>query len=242
MRLALQDGRSALHCAAAAGKLKVLKVLRDLGADLAMREVSGRTAYELAAIHGHHQLVSTKQEKLWETAWMPPRPDLQVVTARYISMRPRPGRVHWTDVNQKRLRTSAKVGDANSVRDLLDAGADPDLKDEFGRTATDFAAEYGHKDVIEELREADRDRHVPDPDEEEERLVEYIEAAEDFESDMEDLEDVAEGLEDDAPVDDAPPPPREDKKRPKKGRKARVAISYDDEEEEKPEMATAMAF
>lgn len=79
-------------------------------------------------------------------------------------------------------------------------------------------------------------------EEEEERLVEYIEAAEDFESDMEDLEDVAEGLEDDAPVDDAPPPPREGKKRPKKGRKARVAISYDDEEEEKPEMATAMAF
>ena len=95
-------------------------------------------------------------------------------------------------------------------------------------------------DSAQDLELAEMEAESED-EEEEERLVEYIEAAEDFESDMEDLEDVAEGLEGDAPVDDAPPP-REDKKRPKKGRKARVAISYDDEEEEKPEMATAMAF
>tara|TARA_B100000405_G_scaffold70288_1_gene48262 strand:+ start:23 stop:886 length:864 start_codon:yes stop_codon:yes gene_type:complete len=96
-------------------------------------------------------------------------------------------------------------------------------------------------DSAQDLELAEMEAESED-EEEEERLVEYIEAAEDFESDMEDLEDVAEGLEGDAPVDDAPPPPREDKKRPKKGRKARVAISYDDEEEEKPAMATAMAF
>ncbi|KAH8073350.1 hypothetical protein JL720_10940 [Aureococcus anophagefferens] len=96
-------------------------------------------------------------------------------------------------------------------------------------------------DSAQDLELAEMEAEYED-EEEEERLVEYIEAAEDFESDMDDLEDVAEGLEDGAPVDDAPPPPREDKKRPKKGRKARVAISYDDEEEEKPAMATAMAF
>ena len=80
------------------------------------KETTGRTAFELAAIHGHHQLVGKKQEKLWRSSSIPPRPDLHVVTARDVSMWPRPRRVHWSDVNQKRLRTNAAHGNWTQVR------------------------------------------------------------------------------------------------------------------------------
>ncbi|KAH8046929.1 hypothetical protein JL721_12270 [Aureococcus anophagefferens] len=78
----------------------------------------------------------------------------------------------------------------------------PEMHYNAASTPQDGAAGDGGRAMVDE--------------EEEERLVEYIEAAEDFESDMEDLED--------------------------KGRKARVVHPYDDDEEEKPAMATAAAF
>ena len=61
----VQDGFSAMHCAAQAGRLKVLKVLKELGADLNQKELSGRTAFELAALHGHHKLVGSQHAELW---------------------------------------------------------------------------------------------------------------------------------------------------------------------------------
>ena len=69
-----QEGWSALHCAAAAGRLKVLKLLKELGADMAAREVSGRTAFEFAAMHGHHELMGQRTAGLWKSSTMPPRP------------------------------------------------------------------------------------------------------------------------------------------------------------------------
>ena len=125
------------------------------------KETSGRTAFELAAIHGHHQLVGKKQEKLWRSSSIPPRPDLHVVTARDVSMWPRPRRVHWSDVNQKRLRTNAAHGNWTQVRALLDAGADPDAEDEFGRTAADLAEAKGHMDIVSELKDAERHPELP---------------------------------------------------------------------------------
>ena len=111
-------GWSPLHCAAVAGRLKVLKLLKDLGADMAAREVSGKTAFELAAMHGQHELVGKSQQGVWKGAAMPPRPDLHCVSARDIAMPPRPGRVHWSDVNQRRLRLAAKRGDLKRVHGL----------------------------------------------------------------------------------------------------------------------------
>ena len=149
-----QDGFSAMHCAAQAGRLKVLKVLKELGADLNQKELSGRTAFELAALHGHHKLVGSQHAELWNVQKLgvnefPPRPDLHNITARNVAIHPRPGRVHWTDVNQKRLRTYAMHGDLMRVRACLAAGADPDAEDEKGMTAGALAAEKGHNDIVE---------------------------------------------------------------------------------------------
>ena len=51
-------------------------------------------------------------------------------------------------------------GDLMRVRACLAAGADPDAEDEKGMTAGALAAEKGHKDIVEELREANRDDFV----------------------------------------------------------------------------------
>jgi hypothetical protein len=169
-----QMGFSALHCAAIGrhaadknevdrrrtGQLKVLKALKTLGADFAQVELGGFSAFDLAALHGQHHLVAPKQAELWQTASFPPRRELHHVSARELPFKPKPGRVHWSDVNQKRLRTAARAGDLQSVQALLSAGADPDARDEHGRTAADRALERGHKHIVEELRNADREPFV----------------------------------------------------------------------------------
>ena len=75
-----------------------------------------------------------------------------------------------------------------------------------------------------------------DAESEEERLVEFIEAAEESDSDLEDLEQRHE--EQARPLEYSQPPPAA-KRKP---RRARVAIEYDDEDEEEAEPAAAMAF
>ena len=142
--------------AARGGHLKVLTLLKRLGADMAAKELTGRTAFELAAMHGQHHLMQKRE--LWEAAGqMPPRPNLHVISAKEIyGLAPEPGRVHWSDVNQKRLRLAAQRGELSTVRQLLKCGADPDAEDELGRSAADLAAARGHVVVVEELKEAPR--------------------------------------------------------------------------------------
>ena len=149
-----EEGCTALHCAAKAGRLSVLRLLKDFGANLDARTQNGMTAFEIAAQYGHHHLVS--KPALWDMAPEKGkyRPDLHVVSAFGISLHPRPGRVHWTDVNQKRLRVSAMLGDAASVKALLKAGADPTAKDERGRAASQLAEQMGFLDLADDLNHA----------------------------------------------------------------------------------------
>lgn len=51
------------------------------------------------------------------------------------------------------LQRAARVGDIGIVRILLNAGTDPDAKDDEGRTPTDWATEKGHDDIVAMLHE-----------------------------------------------------------------------------------------
>ena len=53
-----------MHLAARSGHLKVITLLKKLGADMAATEITGRTAFELAAMHGQHHLIARRMEAL----------------------------------------------------------------------------------------------------------------------------------------------------------------------------------
>jgi ankyrin repeat protein len=52
------------------------------------------------------------------------------------------------------LHSAAANGDAELVRFLLDAGADPDARQDEGKSAADVAAEKGHAEIAGLLRDA----------------------------------------------------------------------------------------
>ena len=65
----------------------------------------------------------------------------------------------------KKLYEVSKAGDCKRVRELLEAGADPDkYKDKEGVTALGGAALKGHNEVVKTLIQAKCDLNVKDKD------------------------------------------------------------------------------
>ncbi|GGP19728.1 hypothetical protein GCM10007981_04580 [Thermocladium modestius] len=64
----------------------------------------------------------------------------------------------------KELLEAAEYGDAKKVKTLLEAGADPNTKDEYGSTPLHWAALKGHLDVVELLLKHGADPNVKDED------------------------------------------------------------------------------
>ena len=62
------------------------------------------------------------------------------------------------------LLDAARSGDIQSVRELLDRGADPNIRNNDGWTALDIASEYGHTDIVELLEDIDPFDELSDPD------------------------------------------------------------------------------
>ena len=60
------------------------------------------------------------------------------------------------ELNKKLIYTSAR-GNTEQVRELLDAGADIDIQDKFGRTALMLSAAYGRADTVKLLLDAGAD-------------------------------------------------------------------------------------
>ncbi|KAF5988695.1 ankyrin protein [Fusarium bulbicola] len=61
------------------------------------------------------------------------------------------------------VHIAAQFGLTKIVSQLLDSGAEADVKDDFGRTPLSYAAEYGHKDTVELLmKHADTDTDSTD--------------------------------------------------------------------------------
>jgi ankyrin repeat protein len=59
---------------------------------------------------------------------------------------------HRTSGNFTPLMQAALVGQLEIVRILLDAGADPAVEDTSGRTASDYAEEKEHKEIVDLLK------------------------------------------------------------------------------------------
>lgn len=119
------DGVSALYLACYAGHLPVVALLLDWGVD--------RT---VITSHGHSALTAAAR-------------NLRVVE---LLLAHRCGDIdHQIDNGMSALHLACLQGAVDVVRVLLEAGADPTLKEEDGQTPRDVAAEWGYHDIVQLL-------------------------------------------------------------------------------------------
>ncbi|XP_030517597.1 protein VAPYRIN-like [Rhodamnia argentea] len=142
-----KDGDTPLHVAASHGDENTVKLLLQKGANKDVRNKYGKTAYDVAAEHGHTKLFDALKlgDKLCSAA--------RKGEARHIHRLLESGAVingrdqhGWTALH----RASFK-GHTEAVKALLEKGIDIDTKDEDGYTALHCATESGHMEVVELL-------------------------------------------------------------------------------------------
>jgi len=153
---ALLAGESPVMTAARTGGAEALELLLAAGGDPNARGSRGQTALMWAASQGHHAAVRVllrhgadvhARSDTWSQAMaVPPHAD----PANQQSV------PHGNDTP---LLFAARVGDVESARLLIDAGADPNDADAWGVSATTYAAHSGFHDLLELLLE-----HGADPD------------------------------------------------------------------------------
>ncbi|CAI9099239.1 OLC1v1036024C1 [Oldenlandia corymbosa var. corymbosa] len=141
------DGDTALHIAAGLGDEQMVKLLLQKGANKDIRNRNGRTAYDVAAEHGHSRLFDAL--RLGDSLCAAARKgEVRTIhrlleTGAIINGRDQHG---WTALH----RASFK-GKLDAVRTLIENGVDVNARDEDGYSALHCAVESGHAEVIELL-------------------------------------------------------------------------------------------
>jgi ankyrin repeat protein len=123
-----QQGKTALMRAIEAGNTAEARRLIEAGANINAKTQSGVCPLMSAAGAGNKEIVELLIQKGAD------------VNAR-------------TPGNYTVLMQAALVGQTEIVKILLDAGADPTVKDTSGRTASDWAREKDHNDIVALLNE-----------------------------------------------------------------------------------------
>ncbi|KAG4166923.1 hypothetical protein ERO13_A13G164500v2 [Gossypium hirsutum] len=142
-----RDGDTALHVAAGLGDEQMVKLLLQKGVNKDIRNKTGKTAYDVAAEHGHMRLFDAL--KLGDNLCLAARKgevraiQRLIENGAAINGRDQHG---WTALH----RASFK-GRTDAVKILIDKGIDIDSRDEDGYTALHCAVESGHAEVVELL-------------------------------------------------------------------------------------------
>jgi hypothetical protein len=124
-------GRTALHAAALLAQSDLARYLLSRGAAVNSTDSEGRTPLMLSASLGGMNFFGPATTSPWELPWTEPVCDLDLPEASA-------GMVHGLDDWH-----AAAAAQASMLRLLLDAGADPNLKDFQGHDALDHAALAG---------------------------------------------------------------------------------------------------
>ncbi|XP_074363882.1 protein VAPYRIN-like [Apium graveolens] len=141
------DGDTPLHIAAALGDDHMIKLLLQKGANKDIRNKVGKTAYDVAAEHGHNRLFDAL--RLGESLSIAARKGEVRTMQRLLENGACINGLDqhgWTALH----RASFK-GWVDAVRTLIEKGIDINAKDEDGYTALHCAVESGHVEVIEVL-------------------------------------------------------------------------------------------
>ncbi|KAG2536298.1 protein VAPYRIN-like [Panicum virgatum] len=144
------DGATALHAAARRGDEAVARLLLSHGVagTAAVRDVAGKTAFEIAAEEGHGGRIMDflgLGEAILAAAGKGEVRSVRRAADGGASVEGRDAH-GWTP-----LMRAAFKGRADTVRDLIDRGADVDAADAEGYTALHCAAEAGRADVVDLL-------------------------------------------------------------------------------------------
>ncbi|MCG8417356.1 MAG: ankyrin repeat domain-containing protein [Proteobacteria bacterium] len=129
------DGRTALHLAAAEGRLDVVAYLLNRGARVNVIDRWGGTPLQDAIRHTHDAIA-------------------QLLTEH--------GAVLRSEDAVSTMCRMAGEGNLAALRRLVDNGADPSLGDYDGRTPLHLAASEGHRDVVAYLIECGAPINVTD--------------------------------------------------------------------------------
>ncbi|KAK3446427.1 hypothetical protein EUGRSUZ_A02127 [Eucalyptus grandis] len=142
-----KDGDTPLHIAASYGDESMVKLLLQKGANKDVRNRSGKTAYDVAAEHGHAKLFDALKlgDRLCAAARKGEARQIHRLLENGAAINGR-DQYGWTALH----RASFK-GHTEAVRALLEKGIDIDAKDEDGYTALHCATESGHMEVVELL-------------------------------------------------------------------------------------------
>lgn len=144
------DGATALHAAARRGDEAVARLLLSHGVagTATVRDVAGKTAFEIAAEEGHGGRILDflgLGEAILAAARKGEVRSVRRAADGGASVEGRDAH-GWTP-----LMRAAFKGRADTVRDLIDRGADIDAADAEGYTALHCAAEAGRADVVDLL-------------------------------------------------------------------------------------------
>ncbi|XP_066386591.1 protein VAPYRIN-like [Miscanthus floridulus] len=144
------DGATALHAAARRGDEAVARLLLSHGVagTATVRDVAGKTAFEIAAEEGHGGRILDflgLGEAILAAARKGEVRSVRRAADGGASVEGRDAH-GWTP-----LMRAAFKGRADTVRDLIDRGADIDAVDAEGYTALHCAAEAGRADVVDLL-------------------------------------------------------------------------------------------
>ncbi|KAG4112525.1 hypothetical protein ERO13_D13G167259v2 [Gossypium hirsutum] len=142
-----QDGDTALHVAAGLGDEQMVKLLLQKRVNKDIWNKTGKTAYDVAAKHGHMRLFYALKlvDNLCLAASKGEVRAIQklVENGAAINGRDQHG---WTTLHRASFKRRT-----DAVKILIDKGIDIDSRDEDGYTALHCAVESGHAEVVELL-------------------------------------------------------------------------------------------
>lgn len=159
-----EEGRTPLMAAVQINNLEIVKLLLDKGADLNVRDNTMLSPWLCAGANGFHEILATMLEynpdipatnRFGGTVLLPSSEKGYLKTVE-VGLKAGVPVDHVNDLGWSALQEAVVLGDGgflytDIIRKLMYYGANPDLKDNEGKTGKDWASSRGEDKVVDLL-------------------------------------------------------------------------------------------